>query len=320
MERFRPVMIVQTEKPKRHHWWPECVSKHWADAEGGVHWILPTGEIRKIRPASLGVIGNGHSIRFGDGNEPTPWDVNFEAEFQQADDHFPDLIRWLDTLDRSEPPFEAPRAKRFFPQTIDDDQLNALIECVVSLAVRSPMHRARAVALAEEHRGPLPERERNVLIGANMQRVQSAATKSLSGGGKAVVIFSPEREFIFGDGFFHNIFPPGDRILSPKILAPITPWMSILFTRPSSYHINPRLCTLTLNQRETDELNHAVQVYAKDKLFYRSEKPALSESYKASEHRVFANDRNSVDRLIFDIPGIYPRDNSLDFLDDYLRR
>ena len=67
-----------------------------------------------------------------------------------------------------------------------------------------------------------------------------------------MVLFSSERELVFGDGFFHNIYPPGEHIYNPKILAPITPWMGVLFVRPSSYRIQPRLVTMTLSIEEAD--------------------------------------------------------------------
>ncbi|WP_447414900.1 hypothetical protein, partial [Clostridium perfringens] len=107
----------------------------------------------------------------------SPWDQNYEAEFQAADDAFPRVIEWLDGLERAGPPFEIPRQERILPQQITDEQFLDLLQCVVSLAVRSPMHRERSVSLAEHLRGPLPERERNNLIGANMRNAQRDAVK-----------------------------------------------------------------------------------------------------------------------------------------------
>lgn len=304
------------QQPKRHHWWPVCVSKHWADADGGVHRLSPHGEIQRARPESFGVIGNGHFIKLGESDEPSPWDHNFEGEFQSADDAFPHVIKWLDSLDRAGPPFEIPLRDRIMPQPAPDKRLHELVECIVSLAVRGPMYRERAVALAEDLRGPLPERKRNGLIGANMQRSQREAVKALCGRGKLMIIYSPEREFIFGDGFFHNLYAPVQHLSNAKILAPITPWMSVLFAYPTSYRVEPRLVTMTATMQETDRLNQAVQVYSGDQIFYRSEKPIITDAYKRGTHLLFADDRNPVDDLIYSMPGIKPRDTSLDFLRD----
>lgn len=304
-------------KSERHHWWPECVSQHWADTEGGVHWLLPNGQVRRSTPNNFGVIGNGHLIKFGDDpNVGSSWDISFEPEFQTADNNFPKILNWLNSLDHCAPPFDRSLGSRILPQPVEDEQFSALIECVVSLAARSPMHREQGVALAEHLRGPLPERERNSLIGANIQRTLRNAVRNLGGRGKAMVIFSPEREFIFGDGFFQNLTVQGENWHHPKILAPLTPWMSVLFTRPMSYGVDPRLVTLVASAQETDQLNHTVQIYARDALFYRSERPTVSEAFTCGQHRVFKDHRNPIASLIDAIPGVAPRDNSLDELFD----
>jgi hypothetical protein len=35
-----------------------------------------------------------------------------------------------------------------------------------------------------------------------------------------MIIFSPKREFIFGDGFFHNLTVQGEHWHHPKMLVP----------------------------------------------------------------------------------------------------
>lgn len=308
-------------KSERHHWWPECVSQYWADSEGGVHWLLPSGEVRRATPNNFGVIGNGHLIKLG--NDPTVgsgWDTSFEPEFQKADNNFPKIIEWLNSLYRCDPPFERSVSSRLVVNPVVDEQFAELIECLVSLAARSPMHREQGVALAEELGGPLPERERNSLIGANIQRALRNAVRNLGGRGKAMVIFSPEREFIFGDGFYQNLTVQGEYWHHPKLLAPLTPWMSVLFTRPVGYSTEPRLVTMVANEAETDALNYAVQVYARNMLFYRSERPQVDEAFTCGRHKIFANDRNLIDRLIYEIPGVPPRDPNKDAMIDLLER
>ncbi|MEG8044393.1 hypothetical protein O6V14_07035 [Sphingomonas faeni] len=311
---------MKNPETKRHHWWPECLSRYWAGADGGVTRLRPSGDTFRGKPEGFGLIGHGHSIKLGASGETTPWDHNFEGEFQLADDSFPSLIQWLDSLERPGPPFEVERKTKIQAQTVDNARLKMLIECIVSLAVRSPMHRERVVALAESLRGPLPERERNVLIGANMQRMQRSVVRSISGRGKVLVLFSPEHEFVFGNGFFHNIYPPGEHLTSPKILVPITPWMSVLFCRPTSYRSDPALVTTSVTIGEADALNEVIQIYAKDEIFYRNEKPRIVEAYKQNAHLVFKNDRNSVEDWIHSTPGISPRDTSLDFLQEMIER
>jgi hypothetical protein len=257
------------------------------------------------------------------GDDPTvgsPWDESFEAEFQKADDNFPQIIDWLDSLNRCDPPFDRGIASRILPQSAPNEQFSLLIECLVSLAARSPMHREKGVALAEHYHGPLPERKRNGLIGMNIRHAHRNAVQSLGGCGKVMVIFSPEREFIFGDGFFNNLTVQGQHWHHPKILAPITPWLSVLFVRPISYMAEPRLVTLVASSKEADELNSAVQVYSRNALFYRAERPEVDDTYTCGKHKIFADHRNSVDGLIHYIPGTPPRDPSQDLFVDFIKK
>jgi len=183
--------------------------------------------------------------------------------------------------------------------------------------VRTPMHREAAVRAAEYYRGSIGSTERNSIVGLNIRHSLRAALKNIGRGrGKAMVLYSPEREFIFGDGLFNNLNPPVDHVLNPKMLVPLTPRISVLFVRPSRYMVEPRLMTLVVSNKETDLLNNAVQVYARNAVFYRSERPIIIHDFAQAKHLVFSDQRNPVDELIHHIPGIPPRDTSLDWLVD----
>lgn len=306
------------KKSERHHWWPECVSKRWADDAGGVHWLLPDGSERKARPDAFGGIGNGHYIKLG--NQPgdvTPWDQNFETEFQQADDQFPGVIAWLEGL-HHEPRYGRPRRERFVPQPASDAQFTRLVESLTSLAIRSPMTRASAVALAERMRGPLPEWERNALIAANLRDMHRRAMQAVSARGKATAIYSPDREFIFGDGFYHNLTVAGVAPTSPRILAPLTPRLAVLYAIPGQYTVEPRLSTLVIDAEEAKSLNQVVQIYAREALFYRTDRPELIDEYRVAKHLQFSSSRNLVEEMVHGMPGVPDRDTSLDFLEETL--
>jgi hypothetical protein len=286
-----------------------------------VYWLQPDGTIKRSTPANFGVIGNGHHIKLSNNpNESSPWDESFEKEFQKADGNFPEVIDWLDDLDRVDPPFDRPIASRIIPQPTTDENFAKLIECLASLAVRSPMHREGGVRGAEYLRGEIAAREQHALIGLNIRHSLRNAVRQIGGRGKAMVIFSPEREFLFGDGFFNNLTPPVDHLLFPKMLVPLTPWMAVLFAQPTKYSTDPRLVTLVISPNETDEINHAVHVYASDALFYRAEQPVVTDAFAIGRHQIFQDDHNSVDALIHQIPGVPPRDTSLDWLLDRMRR
>lgn len=312
------LLAMKKTKSERHHWWPECVSGRWADEKGGVHWLLTDGSERRAKPASFGVIGNGHFIKLGSTpGEPTPWDQNFETEFQKADEHFPAVIDWLEGL-VYEPRFGRARRDRFVPQPSSDELFGRLVESLTSLAIRSPMTRSAAVSLPERLRGSLPEWERNSLIAVNMRHMHRRAVEAFGVRGKAIAILSPDREFIFGDGFYHNLGSPAMAPHAPRILAPLTPRLAVLYARPMQYRPEPRLSTLVIEADEADALNQVVQIYGAQAVFYRSEKPVLTDEFRAGKHLEFTSSRNIVEMMVHDMPGVPPRDTSLDFLEDMM--
>lgn len=223
-------------KSARHHWWPETVSEHWKDPSGRTHWLLPDGEVRTSPPKNFGLIGNGHHIKMSsDPSVETVWDTCFEPEFERADNAFPSVIAWLQGLSREHHPDAASLTERFMAQPVPEDRLAQLAEGLASLAVRSPMNREASVSMAERLRGPLPERERNRIIGGNMHYAMRNAMQSIGTRGRFAVIYSPHREFIYGDGFFHNILSPAYNLRRPEILVPVTPEITVLFAVPPQY-------------------------------------------------------------------------------------
>lgn len=298
-------------KSAGHHWWPEALSRHWKDANGGVTWLKPSGEVVVSAPKKFGVIGNGHAIKMSpDPSVPSPWDESYEAAFQAADDGWPALIAWLEGM--ALPPLASPQ--RFLAQAAGDEQVARLVESLVSLAVRSPMTREAAAGLADRYAAPMSARHRNNIIGLNLRQAQANLTRAIGVGGKFVVLASPDREFIFGDGFGHNLTNQHRLPLAPRLLAPLTPRLAVLWIRPISYRNEPRVMTLVVSADEARQLNEVVQVHAKDMLFYRDDPPALIKAFTDGRHYVFADDENTLEQLIHRVPGVPPPDPKLEGL------
>lgn len=139
----------------------------------------------------------------------------------------------------------------------------------------------------------------------NMRDSHQRTVSLIGTKGKFVILYSPSREFIFGDGFCHNIRSPVQfQLHDPKILVPITPEISVLYARPRQYATEPRLFTFVLKPEEADVLNSAVQIYSRNCIFYRSEKPTIIPDYAGGEHMSYADINNPVDTLIHAIPGV----------------
>jgi hypothetical protein len=305
---LRRICGVKKLKSERHHWWPQCVSRHWAAEDGTTGWLKPDGSCIRIPPANLGVIGNGHHIKASNNGEPSPWDQSFECVFDKADSSFPALIEWLCGLKRELLQDVGDLKHRFLVQPCTDDQLIRMTECAVSLAVRGPMNREASVAVAEDLRGPIQTAERNSLIGLNIRSSQRAIADAIGARGKFVAVYSQGSEFVFGDGFFHNVVNVPMARFSPKMFVPITPNICILVCQPSRYVIEPRLSTLVLEDHEVDTCNHAVQIYSKNAIYFRNQQPVLHEEFRRAEHLRFAHGDTLIDSLIQSIPGVLERD------------
>lgn len=306
---------VKNQKSERHHWWPKSVSARWKDRTGCVHWLSPDGEVKRAPPENFGVIGNGHFMKLG--NDPTaatPWDENFESMFQEADSAFPEVMSWLESLDRKTDVDPSDTPARYQALSTSDDRLRTLTESVVSLVVRSPMNRAAACGMAERFGSPMTSRDRNNVIGLNMRRMQRVVADRIRANAKFCVLFSPDRELVFGDGFFTNIRSPGDHLMTHKVLAPITPNMAVLIARPQSCRQDPKLMTIAIQPSEADILNNTVQVYAKDAIFYRSERPEITDAFASRQHFHYYQPGNSIEEFIHTLPGVLPRDRSMDAL------
>lgn len=293
-------------KAEQHHWWPKCVSRHWAGTDGKVSRIEPDGRATRIPPHKLGSIGNGHHGKLSNsaGFSTTDWDFTFEQEFTNADNRFPEVISWLDSL-KHLPLNKSSLEARFRAQRATDDQLRALTECAVSLVVRSPMNRDAFASLSGRFGfPPASAAERNAVISMNMLGKQRRMSESIGATGKFAVLFSTRREFIYGDGCFNNLHGAVDPPHYPKLLVPITPTIAVIVCCPTRYFVEPRISSIVLTDEEVRYCNHAVQVHARAELFSRSEFSELDSAFTIGERRMYAHLDNPIDMLIRAIPGI----------------
>ena len=290
-------------KSERHHCWPVCVSELWSDEQGGIHRLSPDGTIRRAAPRNFGVIGNGHTVKLShDPSETTPFDECFESEFQDADSNFRSVIEFLYQICPDNSGFSELNPDRIRPHHISDDMFNRIPSCVISLAVRSPLFRERSVRLVEGLRGPLPERERNMLIGSNIRNAFKDTVREVGGHGVLLSVHSEEAEFIFGDGFYNDIPIPVQYISNMTLFSPLTPSLAVLYARRPSQVIAERLFSIHISKEETEFLNNSIHVYSRREIFYRSQRPPVSPAFASGEHLRYSDDDNPVDRLVSMIP------------------
>ncbi|MCF7964025.1 MAG: DUF4238 domain-containing protein [Methylobacter tundripaludum] len=260
---------IKPIKSERHHWWPQGVSKRWLNDEGVIYQLFSDGrnDIPQTNTKKFGVIRNAHSIKLAD--KPTVWDQSFEGIFQFADRAFPDILDWLESL----------HGRRVDALQEDQEKLDILLECLLSLVVRSPRFR-NSIKLTIEHFGATANEK---VINLNLRDTFDKFKTSLFGRGKFAVVFSSEQEFIFGDGFYHNFTSSIGVPMEPRIIVPILPNICIFYSCPTSYKTDSRLLTMDMKEDDIDFINQTTMVYSRDYIFYRLQRPEFNEYFSCQQ-------------------------------------
>lgn len=278
-------MKQKSLKTELHHWWPRTLAEHWAAGDGMVSVIRPEGTVQRAPPGAFGAITNAHHIKIGG-----PWDSTFEPIFNEPDNEMAGFVQWLATLEASLATPDRPMVERILPQPFPDERAAQIARVTSSLLARSPSIRASIKRTTEYYRrsfGLADPTADKALIAANQRGLYDAYRERMMHG-RWAILFCDEKEFISGDGFLHN-FPASQDALNSglKLVLPILPTAMIVYMSPMQYPSEPRLVTLRLGADEVERLNAITQVYASGFLFYRDDKPELSEAFQHGEHRQF---------------------------------
>lgn len=273
-------------KTELHHWWPRSLAEHWSAPDGMVSAIFPGGEVIAAPPGKFGAITNAHHMKRGG-----PWDSTFEPIFNQPDGEMHDFIDWLFTLEASHVDSRRPAIERILAQPLPPERHAQLARITASLLARSPRIR-HVIRIGTEYfrkeMGFADPKADKTLIAANQSNLYEAYRRRMEMIGRWAILFGDSREFIAGDGFLHNFPASADGLGSgKKLVLPILPTASIVYMAPGSYPSEPKLVTLRADAEETGLLNEIVQVYAKDILFYRTQRPILSEGFRLAEYREY---------------------------------
>ncbi len=94
--------------------------------------------------------------------------------------------------------------------------------------------------------------------------------------------------------------------------------MTAIYVRPMSYMTEPRFVSIIVTDQEALALNQAVQIHASKMIFYREQKPELSEAFQRGKHLIFATNENPIDYLLHSIPGVSDRDREFERMLDRL--
>lgn len=299
--------MIRPVRGAKHHWWPRGLSKYWADDSGCIHRVSVHGQDIRSKPEQFAMISNGHNMIFNDDEHGI---FTVEHIFDRADGYMPDMVRWLERL-RSD--LIAPNSVA--PLTMAgmafDDHLDIVRECIVSLIVRSPRFREAKQRATEYFRGSLDKRETMGLIAANINQAYCAIVGASRNCGKLVLLISSDAEFIYGDGVYSNISASSQGLSGLRVAIPITPDLAIVWSSPMAYRSEPKIRILNVDAETVQLFNYATQVYSKEFLFYRTQRPDLCPEFKAKKHLRFLPDKDPmadyINELIPDESKKFPR-------------
>lgn len=265
-------------KTEKHHWWPQTISKYWGNSRGFINRVNVKGESTEVKPKSLAVIKNGHIIKFNDNPEKrSGFDQNFECFFDKADSNSNAIIKLLSEIRIKH--FQCESESSTKSNICSSEEHELLIEIIVSLAVRSPMYRDGCMAIAEKLRGEIRALEKDRLIAINMRDALKNITNHIKNEASIYLLLSEEKEFIFGDGFYHDIPTVTIPSRAPTIVCPLTPHICVIIDAKERKK-DDSLISVALNEEEVTICNDTVQIYSKNEIFYREDKPILSEHFK----------------------------------------
>lgn len=296
-------------KSEDHHWWPQGLARHWTDENGVVHQVLWDGKvIPQTNTRNFGFTRNAHHIRLAHARgETSPWDESIEKQFSEADGAFPSLARQLDGLTIEDVQHPANLPARFHEISFPEADLDTLILCVLSLVVRGPRFRSSIRLTTEHYRKRFgladPAADKN-LIAANLRNALDLFVRNAKGRGKFAILDPADREFIFGDGFFHNYTGVSVAPMNPRLIVPITPKRAVLWALPPSYSTRPRIVGMRLNPEEVSFINETTMVYSCDSIFFRSQQPQATEAFTRHQFLEYEwNKHPSIDGLIDAMAG-----------------
>lgn len=215
----------QARKTELHHWWPKGLSKLWADTDGKVVRRAWNGDERRIPPAQLGAITNGHLMKFGG-----PWTTTIEPLFNDADTNLPRMVERLQMLPHGAATAGMSFDNRFTAHDFDRHERSLLGEGLASLLVRCPAHRNLLHLTVQRINGrfgaQLQTKHDDSLIAGNIHQHYSQIVTSMQSGGKVVLLRSGDSEFVMGEGYLNTLV--GHTVqLQYRCLLPLTPNLAV---------------------------------------------------------------------------------------------
>ena len=311
--RSKPDAAPSGQGSREHHWWPVGLQKHWTDASGNLSFINPHGRVSRKKAANRKVAkkAHGHTVLM-----KGPWTTNFEPDFERADDSinavlssleqykakggssFWDFLKLMSLLSKRD------RTLRDMCRyhELDSQLAAAAALLIVSLLIRLPARR-HVYEGVSQWVGLPPDPNIGKM---NMRQFFHIARDAIEKGAASrmffVLIRSPLREFIYGDGVLDWM---SDSFASLQIrgraLLPLTPKLCVYVCTPSVRFGRHNCASFYAAPWMVDAINEMTQIYSKDFLFFRSKPPVLTEHFKSEQFLSHELQRDDLLELLDDV-------------------
>lgn len=277
---------------EKHHWWPKSLSKHWINVHGHVNRIDCSGNLVSSNPKEFGQISDGHNMLL---SKTSVWNSTVEGFFDIPDGAMSSIVDMLKKLCTSNNSCISSEIEN------DSDKLNLLRECLISLLIRSPLYRYNITQNLYKYRSHIDKREARTLIAGNINQKYHSLINNSKNSGRFVVLFSSEKEFVYGDGLYSTLSASADRLGNFKTVIPITPNIAVVWSIPRYCSSLPKIRALSVSDDVVTVINNATQTYSKEYLFYRNEAPTLIEEFTCNQHLMYDDHEDPIFQLVCDL-------------------
>lgn len=270
-------------KTELHHWWPKGLSKLWADVDGTVGRLSWDGKIVRSKPANFGAITNAHHIVL-----KGPWAGTVEPIFDHVDSNFPYLVQRLAAMRPRRRLFKRKLKSRIIPTPLPEEERQLLGQGIASLIVRSPAYRhfLKKGIQATQSRFGFPDGYKfdSNLLSLTIDQHFPYMESALRIGGKVVLLHTWHREFILGEGYLNDL-NGGHHQSAYRCLVPLTPNLAVFMFRDLEYRVAPNCFSVALDANEVEVINCITQIYTKDSILFRTQKPIIESFFAEREFR-----------------------------------
>lgn len=272
--------------PKRHHWWPECQSKCWADASGRLYATRNDGTSFRPTPENIGVEGQLYTRFRPDGSK----DVAIETWFgREIEGPFASIFDGLISLDKiRRTPFRPDPDKRQVVErlgyitydyreykSITDAERKVVADYVAALVVRNPFYLERILKFHAENNQVSDKNTSRTMTLENMLYVFGIYRDVILRSDFMFTVREGSEEFLFSDSGISVKEPWRPEPIPFDIHFPLTPdiALEVIPSPPTVRWPSDRVEIMRARNAGTDRSNRLALGSARRFVFSRSPVP-----------------------------------------------